>query len=101
MSDGPPAISIIQVPKASNETLEEWVKTNSISNFALSPDQKLSSTTLGGQPAISYTHSGLYESQAIAAEHGGYAYLLSVGSLNPQDKIVGDFQNILRTVQFK
>jgi len=101
MSDGPPAISIIEVQDSSNKTLEEWVEANSISNFALSPDKQLASTTLAGEHAVSYTHSGLYESHATALKHGGYVYILSVGSDSPEDKIVADFQNILQTVQFR
>ncbi len=101
MSDGPPAISIIEVPNPSDLSLSEWVKQKSISNFNLSPDQKLSSTTVGGEPAVSYVHSGLYESQALAAEHNKNIFLLSVGSVDASDAIYGDFHRILQTVQFK
>ena len=101
MSDGPEAISIIEVPNPQNLPLEQWVKEKSISNFSLSPDQKLSPSTLGGAPAVSYTHSGLYESKALAAEHNGTIYLVSVGSVNPGDAIYRDFQNIVNTLHFK
>ena len=101
MSDGPTAISIIEVPNSGAETLSAWVKGHSISNFSLSPDHVLASTTVAGEPAVSYTHPGVYESKAVAVKHKGNIYILSVGSIAPTDQIYVDFQNILQTVQFK
>jgi hypothetical protein len=100
-SEGPPAISIIAVPNPSNMPLDQWVRSKSISNFALSIDQKLSATTVEGEPALAYTHSGLYESDAVAFVHNGKVYLLSVGWADAQDAIRSDFQNLLKTITFK
>lgn len=100
-SDGPQLISVIEVPNPENLPLEEWVMEKSISNFSLSPDKKISPAVVGGEPAVSYRHSGLYESEAVAVAHAGKIYLLSVGSTSSGDQIYKDFQNLLKTVQFK
>jgi hypothetical protein len=101
MSDGPPAISIIEVPNPANLPLGEWVTEKSISNFHLSPDQTLASTSVAGEAAVAYRHSGLYESQAFAVAHAGKIFILSVGSIDPSEAIHRDFENLLSTVQFK
>lgn len=101
MSEGPPAISILIVSDSSSTTLEQWVKTKSISNFQLSQSQKLYPVTVGGEEALNYTHSGLYESEAYAVKHEGKIYLLSVGSIDQSEQITADFQKILKTVQLK
>ena len=101
MSDGPTAISIISVPNPGNLSLEDWVKTKSISNFNLSSDQKLTPTMVAGEAAVSYTHSGLYESDAVAWAHGGKIYVASVGFASASDSIRADFQNVIKSVQLK
>ncbi len=100
MSEGPPSISLIIVRNTDNLPLDQWIKEKSISNFALS-DKQLASSTIEGEQAISYTHSGLYESAAVATKHGNSIYLFSVGSINPSDPIYEDFQELLNTVHFK
>ncbi|MES2006577.1 MAG: hypothetical protein V4436_00545 [Patescibacteria group bacterium] len=100
MSEGPPSISIIVVLNASSTPLDAWVKAKSISNFNLS-DKKLSSTTVDTEPGVSYTHSGLYESEAVVVAHGGKIYLMSVGSVSPTETIYSDFQKLLSTVELQ
>jgi predicted Zn-dependent protease len=100
MGEGPPSIAIIIVPNTDNLSLEAWIKQKSISNYQLS-DEKLSSTTVAGKPAIAYTHSGLYETDAIAVEHEGKIYLMSAGWHDAASATRTDFQNLLKTVQFK
>jgi len=99
-SDGPTAISIIVLPNTKKLTLGEWVKTKSISNFNLSPDKKLSSTTVAGEPGVSYIHTGLYESDAVAVVHGDKIYLFSVGWADSTAAIRTDFQKLLLSVTF-
>lgn len=99
-SDGPTAISIIVLPNTKKLPLDAWVKTKSISNFNLSPDKKLSSTTVAGESAISYTHTGLYESDAVAVTHGDKIYLFSVGWADSTAVIRTDFQKLLQSVTF-
>lgn len=100
MSEGPTAISLIELPITPTSTLEAWVQNNSISNFYLSPDKTFSPTTVGGQPALAYTYSGLYESDAVAVQHAGKIYLFSASWLDAQDPIRTDFKNLLSSVTF-
>jgi hypothetical protein len=100
MSEGPAAISIIEIPITATTTLAQWVRENSISNFYLSPDQTLSSTTVGGVDALAYRYSGLYESDAIAVEHGGKIFIFAGAWLDANDAIRADFKNILASVTF-
>jgi hypothetical protein len=101
MSEGPPAISLVIVPNPENLPLQEWVQTKSISNFQLSATKTFTPITVGGEQGVSYTHSGLYESTATALAHQGNIYVFSVGSTDPTEPLVTDFQNLLKTVQFK
>lgn len=95
----PPAISIsvfYNVP----ENLEQWVGSDPRSNFALQGSD-LASTTVGGEPALRYEHSGLYETDAVAVLHKGKIFLFEAQWLASHDAIRQDFQNILNTVHFE
>jgi len=85
MSEGPTAISIIEIPVPTVTALESWLKYASISNFELSPDKKFSPTTVDGQPALAYRYSGLYESDAVAVEHDGKIFLFAVSWMDQND----------------
>jgi hypothetical protein len=100
-SEGPVAIVIGIFPNSGNISLEDWIKNNSHSNFHLSADQKLDSVTIGGMPGLAYTHSGLFENDTVAVAHSGSIYLFEVSWADASDTIRADFQNLLKTVQFK
>ena len=100
-SEGPVSINISIFQNPSHVSLENWIRTSPHSNFNLSSDQKLTPTTLGGQPAFSYQYSGLYESDAIAVLWQDQIYVLSVWWMDAKDAIRTDFANILKTVTFK
>lgn len=100
MSEGPTSISMINTNLPDGMTLEDWVRTKSISNFGLSQDGVLSPTTLAGLPALAYRHSGLYESDAVAVEYRGEVYVFSVGWLTEEDSIRHDFEHVLASVYF-
>lgn len=98
-SEGPPGMSVIAIPTTTPD-IAQWVQANSISNFFLSQDKRLASTTIGGEPAVAYEHSGLYENDAAAVAHGGYVYVFSADWLAANDQARADFQNLLRSVEF-
>ncbi len=100
-SEGPVFINVGIFPNPDHETIESWVQNSPHSNFALSKDQKMNATTLGGQKAYSYEHSGLFESDAIAVAHGDFIYLFEGSWADAHDTIRSDFQNLLKTVTFK
>lgn len=98
-SEGPPVISM-SVFQSDGAAVETWVRGNARSNFKLSADDTLTGTMVGGEPALAYRYSGLYEADAVAVAHRGKIFLFEVGWLTPEDKIVEDFQNLLDTVEF-
>lgn len=101
MSEGPTAISLIIVDNPGDLSVEEWVRTKPISNFALSQDEALAPLTVAGKPAVAYRHSGLYENDAVAIEHSGKIYLFSVGWMGEDDPIRNNFENLIRSLQFR
>ncbi len=98
--EGPPAISVSVFDNVEKLPLEQWVRGDARSNFKLSTQGTLASTTVGGQGALTYEYSGLYESNAVAVAYNNKIFLLQVGWMTPQDQIVADFKNLLTTVQF-
>lgn len=99
--EGPPAITLGVFPNPQNLSLKEWVRGDSRSNFALSSDRKLSQVTVGGRAGLAYTHSGLYEHDAVAVAHTGKIFLFSAGWIEEGDPIRVDFQKLLSTVQWR
>lgn len=100
MSEGPIAMSVIEIPVATSTNLETWIREHSISNFALSPDKTFASTTVAGEPALAYRHSGLYEFDAVAVKHNAKIYVLSTSWMNQNDAIRQDFKDLLASVTF-
>jgi len=99
--EGPPAISVSVFSNVEGYPLETWIKGDAKSNWKLAaPDATLKNTTVGGEPALAYRYSGLYETNAVAVARGGRLFLFEVGWLAPGDRIVRDFQNLLDTVEF-
>lgn len=98
--EGPPVIAIIIFDNVEGQTLEEWVRTSTFSNFKLSASGELASTSVSGTDAIAYHYTGLYETEAIAAVHGDKIYFFSVGWLDAGDQIRKDFDKLLRSVEF-
>ncbi len=99
--EGPPAITVQDIPNPEGLALEAWILGDARSNWKLAAqDGGLGSTTVGGEPALSYKHSGLYETSAVAVAHGDKIYLFEAGWLTPEDKIRTDFEKLLDTVQF-
>lgn len=100
MSEGPTAISVIELPIVATTSLANWVRDNSISNFYMSHDKVFASTTVGGEEALAYRYSGLYESDAVAVAHGGKIYLFAASWIDAHDRIRTDFERILSSVTF-
>lgn len=99
MSEGPAGMSLIVIP-AGTTSLESFVRTKSIANFNLSPDETLAPTTIGGEQAFSYRYSGLYENDAVAVMHNGRIYLFSGAWIAADDQIREDFSSLLDSVTF-
>lgn len=99
--EGPPVISMSIFPNPEELSLTQWVQGDARSNWKMIVDERASRpTTVGGEPALWYHYSGLYEVDSVAAAHGGKIYLISGDWLDPADQIRQDFNNLIKTVQF-
>lgn len=100
--EGPPAISVQDIPNPEGLGVRQWVVGDARSNWQLTIDDRASrNITVDGLPAIWYHYSGLYETDSVAVAANGKIYLFSVGWLEPQDQVRTDFNNLLNTVHFK
>lgn len=99
-SEGPTAITL-DVWKVGSTTpsLLSWLKDSPDSNFALGTGA-YSSTTVSRQEALEYSWSGLYEGKSTAVLRGDTLYNFSVTRITPEDIILKDFEEMLKTVEF-
>ncbi|MEK7124786.1 MAG: hypothetical protein AAB864_00055 [Patescibacteria group bacterium] len=98
--EGPPGISLAIYPNPKDQFPWEWVKVNTISNYALG-NKRIAPGSVDGKLAASYTWSGLYESESVAIAHRKRIYLLSVGSLSSGDQIRADFKDIVSRLELE
>jgi len=98
-TEGPPALSMSVFQNVEALSLEAWVRGDARSNVKLS-DGAITPGSIGGEPALFYRHTGLYETDTAVVAHKGKIFLFEAGWLNQDDAIRSDFQNLLRTVQF-
>lgn len=100
--EGPTAITIEMFQNdIDKQTTEGWIRNSSNSNFKLSLDNKLSSTTVAGQSALSYTWDGLYRGDTIAIARPAYVYAFSVTYQSPEDAIRNDFNALIAGTVFQ
>jgi HAMP domain-containing protein len=96
--EGPPTITIAVFGNAHERlTPESWIKNVSASNFKLSPDNTLATTTIASSTAYTYTWDGLYRGESAVLTHGSDIIMLSVTSLDSADRIRDDFIDMLST----
>lgn len=99
--EGPPAISMSVFQNPEGMSLEAWVQGDARSNWKMIVDERATRpTTVGGEPAIWYHYSGLYEVDSVAVAHGGRIYIFSGDWLEPNDTTRTDFNALIKTVQF-
>ncbi len=98
--EGPPAIAVTVFENPENLSLQNWITTTSYSNYKLATDETLHATSVGGQAALSYAHSGLYETDAVVVMNNGRVYMFTAGWLTVQDDIRSDLEKILSSVEF-
>ena len=98
-SEGPPSITIDIFANPSSQGAESWIKSNSNSNFKLSPDGVMSVTNIAGEKAFAYAWDGLYRSTSIVFPYKRNMFMLSVGQNSPQDQIVKDFATVVSSIQ--
>lgn len=99
-AEGPPMITIdLFQNDLDSQTAEDWIRNTSASNFKLG-EMRLSTTTVGGEEALSYRWSGLYEGTSIVVAKPAWIYMFSVTYLEPGADIVQDFVKVRDSVRF-
>jgi len=99
-TDGPPTITItVFQNNLDNYTLQSFVEGTDFSNFKLSDGNK-TETVVGGEPAWRYRATGLYENENVVVVRPEYVYMFTSFFNSPSDKILKDFDEILKTVEF-
>ncbi len=81
--------------------LESWIKNTSASNYKLSPDQELASTSVSGAPGLSYVWDGLYRGESTVIAHKNDIVMFSVTYMDSTAQIRDDFRSLLSTVSLK
>jgi hypothetical protein len=99
-SEGPPAMTIDIYDNPTHQTPEKWIKNNSFSNYKLSQNTTLATTTVATIPAFAYPWDGLYRSTSIVFPQKDKIYMLSVGYNSPDDQIRKDFAEVVASIQF-
>lgn len=97
-SEGPTDITVDFYTATS--TLEQWIA-SPLSNFGLGGDGRIATTTIEGDPAVSYTWSGLYDGNTVAILHNGKIITLSVTYFSTTDDIVAAYETVLQTLQLR
>lgn len=98
--EGPVAITVsLHQNYLDNQSIAEWVKGSSFSNYKLRSNDQFATTSVAGTEAVSYDWSGLYEGRSYVFEHNGYIVMASVTFLTPEDRIVKDFDNIIESLK--
>jgi hypothetical protein len=98
--EGPPTITIgIFQNNLDNYQTENWIKNTSFSNHGLS-DGRLDEVFIGGERAIGYSATGLYENKNVVIARDNFIYMFTVFYLSPEDQIIKDFEDLLKTVKF-
>jgi hypothetical protein len=98
--EGPTAITVdVYQNNLDNLTLLQWLTGTNQSNFKLS-DGTYDTAEVDGVGAVAYSWSGLYEGKTVAVRHKDSIIAFSGTYLAPSDKIIGDFDLVVRSVKF-
>jgi hypothetical protein len=99
--EGPTAITIdVYQNNLDKQDAESFIKGSSDSNYKLG-NGVLATTTRGSVVGTEYSWSGLYEGRSFVIAKPDYIYMFSVTRLDSTDRILQDFDNLLRTVTIK
>lgn len=97
--EGPPTINVDAYQNdLEHYTLDTFIRATSFTNFKLSQDGFVASTTIRGASAGAFAWSGLYEGRTVIVIRDTWVYTFSVTYLTANDQIVSDFERILATV---
>ena len=98
-SDGPMAITLDIFHNSARQSVIDWVRGTKESNFNLTPDGRLVSTSVGTKEALRYIWDGLYRGESYALSNRDNILVFSVTFNSPDDRIRSDFLQMLSSVQ--
>lgn len=98
--EGPLAITIdVYQNDLDHQSAEEWIRNTNDSNYKLSPDGLIGSTTIAGVSALSYQWDGLYRGESIVFVHADAIVMASVTWISETDTIRDDFETVLNSLR--
>lgn len=97
--EGPATITIEEFSNAEGLPLETFLANEPRTNFNLGGGTT-TETTVGGQPALRYAYSGLYENDAYAVAANGKVYVFATGWISQDDPLRQELKDIISTVTF-
>lgn len=99
-TEGSPTITITLFQNnLDNYSARNFVERTDFSNFKLS-NGKTADVTVGGEPGLRYSATGLYENENVVVARPDYVYMFTVFFNAPTDQIVPDFDTVLKSVEF-
>lgn len=100
--EGPTAITLdIYGNGIDKQGIEHWIRNTSASNFKLSANQVLSTSTVSGVMAYAYTWDGLYRGDSVVLSKGQNIYMFSVTYMDSAAPIRDDFAALLASIKFR
>lgn len=100
--EGPPAIDIsIYQNNLDTMSLDAWLRGTNASNFKLSTNGFVASTTVDGTEAVAYSWSGLYNATTTAFIHKNNIVAVSGMYLMPDDEIIGTYEDLLDSIELR
>ncbi len=96
--EGPTAITLDVFQNMEQQSVESFIKNTSETNYKLG-DGVLAKTKVGTRDAFSYRWNGLYEGRSIAFVNGPHLFLWSVTWLTPDDQIIKDFDEMVKSAE--
>lgn len=99
-SEGPTAMTVAIFTLPAPQDVRDFLRSMQTTTPEPQGGFKYEDTTVGGQPAVKYQATGLYESDNVAVSRGNRVYVFSVTWLSREDTIVADFGDLLQTVSF-
>lgn len=97
--EGPTAITFsFYQNNLDNLSVTNWVHNTSLSNFKLS-GQEMPSMNIDGVQSFTYSWDGLYRGVSAVVPHGDWMLMATATYLTPQDQIITDFQNIVKSIK--
>lgn len=98
--ESPASLAIEVFRNPMNTDLEEWIRQNERSNYALSVDGVISKKQLGGTQYTTYQYDGLYRTDVYAYAQEGYVYLFSNMWSDAESPMKKDMEELLSSVEW-